>query len=548
MLLLLCGCMSAIIAWFFLPAFGKISFSKGFNQKKSKPDDSTYIQTSYAPRPDSWIEFNIPKGSEILKIVSNVMYYYVPDKKSFLYTLDFEILNDERIPIYSNSYSQVGRVRLFREKGSNRILSDPFLIDVNKYLTKNYEVTFPLLKLKNPSIFRLKWTSKNPLVTDVLLRLSRLSEKSNKTEENQWLRMPSEKKEELAQNSIFPFDSLTAKEIKNSLSRKWRSMSQLKENSLTIDIYRIGIMPSNSVRSFTIANPESDISTKKRPIKSELFRLYLQSAGGTFKSPSDYNIKKAERLFLELFNIKEVTREMIDDFNKLGFEIKEIKTKNNLYIVIYEQPTHKDGKGFYIFCRNSKIKNITLEMPHRFFDNKTGTIGFKLITTGYYCAGAWNTVHRYQTPNLMLGSSDMAHNKRSYFHAFSRAFLKSSEENSVMLQLHGYNEKKHKVSIDEPSAILSDGTNQPSEKFLKLCLAIRDFLKLPVKIHPYDSNIEELSAQENVTADSFSKSQSDKMFVHFEMNKLLRNKLLNDKDFLKSFSLELNSAAGKMAK
>ena len=198
-----------------------------------------------------------------------------------------------------------------------------------------------------------------------------------------------------------------------------------------------------------------------------------------------------------------------------------------------------------MFCRNSKNKNTVLEMPHRFFDDRTGTIGMKLMFTGYYSAGAWNTVHRYQTPNSMPGSSDMAHNKRSFFHAFTRAFLKSSLNNCVMLQLHGFNEEKHKIGLGTPAAILSEGTNEPSPKFLKLSLAIKSFIQLPVLIHPYDNEIAELSAQGNVTGESFSKSESAKIFVHFEMNKLLRNKFLNSKEFVYSFSKNLNEAVEK---
>lgn len=540
--------MAALIVWVFLPAFGKIALSKGFNQKNIKSDDSTYVQTSYSPSKDSWIEFNIPKASKLLKIVSNAMYYYVPDKNAFPYILEFEILNDERALIYHNSYSQVGLARLFRERGSNRILSDPFLVDENKYLTKNYEIIFPLISLQNPSILRLKWNSKNPCVKSVILRVSKLIERSKNSEEYQWLRMSAEKKKELAQNSVFPFELLTDKEIKNILSKKWRYISPVKESMSNISSYRIGIKPANTIKPFSISNPESSALITKKPIKSELFKLYIQSTGGFFKIPPEKSIKKAEDLFLELFNMKEVNKEIIDGFEKLGFNLKQIRTQNNLYIVIYEQHNHKEGKGFYIFCRNTKQKNVVLEMPHRFFDDKTGTIGFKLITTGYYSAGAWNTVHRYQTPNLMPGSSDMAHNKRSFFNAFTRAFLKCTNNNSILLQLHGFNENKHNISVEEPAAILSDGTRHPSHQFLEFCLAIRSFLTFPVMIYPYDNNIEELSAQENVTADSFSKAKTAKIFVHFEMNKLLRNKFMEDKIFLRKFSFELNAAIEKIDK
>lgn len=531
-----------MIVWLFFPAFGKISSGKDFSSKNIKPNDSTHIQNGHAPLKNHWIEFNIPKSAKLLKIVSNAM-YYLSDKASFKYVVDMEILDSEGSVLYSSSYNQIGRVRIFKEKGSNRILSDPFLVDANKYLTKNYEIILPLDHFTDASTLKLKWTSQDSELKNVILRVARESASSKANEENQWLRMSVDKKKEIADNSVFTYSDLDPNEIKSALSKKWRYLSAVNETNSTSDNHRTGSIASAKLREFPPIKSKTPIKLKKKAvIKSEIFKLYLESAGGIFKSPSKKNLKKAEILFDELFKAKEIDKEMIDEFNSLGFDVKEIKRLRNTYIVIYEQPDRKDGKGFYIFCRNSKSKNTALEMPHRFFDAKTGTIGMKLMFTGYYLAGAWNTVHRYQTPNFMPGSSDMAHNKRSFFHAFTKAFLKSSPDNYLMLQLHGFNEEKHKIGLGTPAAILSEGINEPSPEFLKLSLEIKSFIHLPVMIHPYDTKLEDLSAQGNVTGESFSASESGKLFIHFEMNKLLRNKFLTDKKFDYNFSKELNAA------
>jgi len=157
-----------LAAWLFFPALGKISFGKGFNSKAVDSNDSTHIQNAYAPVKERWAEFKIPKSSKFLKIVSNAM-YYMSDKASFKYVVHLEILNTQQTVIYSNSYSQAGQVRIYKEKGSNRILSDPFLVDANKYLTKNYEIILPLQKLKEASILKLKWSSQDSELKNILL-------------------------------------------------------------------------------------------------------------------------------------------------------------------------------------------------------------------------------------------------------------------------------------------------------------------------------------------------------------------------------------------
>lgn len=536
-----------ILIWLYFPAFGKISLSKGFDDKDNKTEDSTYIQNAYAPEANQWIEFKIPSSAKLIKVTSNVPYYYDSNEKSYPYNIVYEIFDKSGNLLYSNLYSHNGKVRLYKKRGSNRILSEPFLIDGNCYLSRNCEIIIPVNHFKGPSLLKIRWNSPNQLSENVLIRAAKYSEKSESVDESQWLRISEDKRKEIAQSSIFPLADIKKEEIQNILSKKWKLLSALDQSEKIVPEYRIGKLPLFKLKSFHI--PEK----KKRPklstlreIKSEIFKLYLESAGGIFKIPSLKNTRKAEALFEDLFNQKEVTPQMEETFKKLGFSLKEIKRTNNLYIVISELEDHKEGKGFYIFCRNAKIKKCALEMPHRFFDDKTGIIGLKMLFTGNFSAGAWNTVHRYQTPNNMPGSSDMAHNRRSYFHAFSKAFLKSSEAGSIVFQLHGFNEGKHNIGADMPCAILSEGINEPSKKFLAVCKIIGSILQLPVLIHPLDSKVEELSAQENVTATSFAKSQSNKIFVHFEMNRQLRNKFVSDKDFLGRFSTALNEETGRL--
>ena len=345
-----------LIIRLFFPALGKINSDKGFTSKNNTYNDSTHIQNGYAPIKGHWIEFNIPQGACSLKIVSNAI-YYMSDNLSYKYVVDLEILNVKNTVIYSNSYAQIGKVRLFKERGSNRILSNPFLIDANRYLTKNYEIILPLEKLESPSILRLRWNSEDSGIKQVLFRVARESKSSKANEENQWLRMPVEKQNEIASNSVFLRSDLTANEIKNFLSRKWHYLSVINKPDSSFNSYRVGYLPSAKLKALhQIASVNQKKSNSSQPIKSELFKLYIDSAGGIFKSPSRKNIKNAEVLFRKLFELKDIDKELTDNFSKLGFDVREIKTKNNVYLAVYDKKNIKMVKVSMYFAGMQRIK------------------------------------------------------------------------------------------------------------------------------------------------------------------------------------------------
>ena len=534
-----------LLYWIYYPALGRISLSKGIELKEKKSKDSTFIQKGYVFEEDTWAEFKIPVRASILKITSNSMFYYGASLKSYSYEIDYEILDNNGTALISNTYFLEGKASLYKEKHSNRILSDPFLIDGSQYLTKDKDILVPLPLLNNPSVLKIKWRSSSPMTKSIIVRASGfVLNLSGKSEDNQWIMMSDEKKQILASNSLFFSGDMKKEEIKNIMSKKWKTLSLDPKNGKLGLVCRIGMVPLFNLRPFKVPAKKSDMELTQAPkkIKSEMFKLYLQSAGGVFKQPSMEELKTAQKFFEELFNLKDVSSEMIKAFNELGFEVKQINRKYNKYIIIYEKENRKEGKGFYIFCRNSNIKYCALEIPHRFFDEKTGVIGFKMLGTGYFSACAWNTVHRYQTPNDMPGSSDMSHNKHSFFHAFTKAFLTSSANNKLMLELHGFDEVKHKLDED-PFVIISDGAETPSNQTFTFWENLNNKTEVTIKLPSDDIKLEELSAQNNIAAKAFSRSNDGKMFIHFEMNSAIRTLLLENKKFLKKFSLLINEAA-----
>jgi hypothetical protein len=227
------------------------------------------------------------------------------------------------------------------------------------------------------------------------------------------------------------------------------------------------------------------------------------------------------------------------EWDKLGMTATEIVCGGKNFIVVYEKENRKEGRGFFMFYKSSYGKKMAIEAPHRFFDRKTGRIGYLLMFTEYYTACAWNSVHRYQTPNNVEKSSDMVRNPNTFFNSFTRAFLNITPSGSAMLQLHGFDAKKHIYKNSYPSLVLSEGKNKPAPNFMLYADAIKKVMRTKVFIYPED-NLETLSAKENVSAESFEKESKGQIFIHFEMNNELRNLLLKSEETRHNLSKKLS--------
>ena len=123
----------------------------------------------------------------------------------------------------------------------------------------------------------------------------------------------------------------------------------------------------------------------------------------------------------------------------------------------------------------------------------------------------------------------MVHNPNTFFNSFTRAFLNTMPSDSAMIQLHGFNAKKHIYKNSFPSLLLSEGRNKPTPNFMLYADAIKRILRAKVFIYPED-NLETLSAKGNISAETFEKQSKGQIFIHFEMSNEIRRLLLKSEE------------------
>ena len=542
---IICSLCFLVLTYWILSAISP-SYKQWITSRKTtskQSDNNTSITIAYSISKDNWISFPIRKGTRFLKVITNPENFLDSDK-NITWLLKYEILDTEGSILVSKEYNENSKLSLYREAYTKRILSNPFLLEKNRYLGTGYEIIIPLAEYKNAKKIRFKWESNSPKITGLTLRAARIIKSPFQKDEVKWYRLSPAKKEELTSSNIYPQFSLTQQEKFNLLKTKWHFITPEETSISSYEAVRLGTLPRNKLRKINrdFSKPEL-IDTGKT--HSALFKHYLDSRkNGFFKEPSKDDIEKAYILFCYLFKNHRLSEEIKDEWSKLGMIAEEIKCGNRNFAVVYEKEDRKEGRGFFMFSENPYCGKIAIEAPHRFCDRKTGRIAYQLMFTGYYTAGAWNTVNRYQTNNNVESSSDMAHNPNTFFNSYTRAFLNTMPLNSVMIQLHGFYAKKHIYKNSYPSVVLSEGTNKPTHNFMLYADIIKKVLHTKVFIYP-DDNLELLSAKRNISAETFKNHSRGQIFIHFEMSNDIRKLLLKDKELRYKLSEKLSSVVQK---
>jgi hypothetical protein len=492
------------------------------------------IAISYSLHKDNWLTFNIDRKLDFVKITTNAEFLNSPGV-NLNYAINYEILDENNKVLYKNTYYLKSQKKIFRKKYSKRVLSNPYMIQGHYFLSPSQSFIIPL-KDFNKKLDKIRFKRRilnDSKVKGVLLRVSIPKNLAPGKSSVLWLRLSDNKRKELAQSNFYPEQMLNNQEKNNLINNLTTYAGPTNKK---VGRIRIAHVPHDMLHSKPLA--EITITNENKKYNSELYTLYRNSSGGNYTVIKISEIAKAEQLFNKMFSGCSL-REVKNDWNKLGMDIKEIKRGKRTYLVVYEQANKKYGRGFYIFCRSKIMRNIVLQMPHRYFDKGTGLIGYKLMLTGYYTAGAWNTVFRYQTPNYITYTSDMAHNiAHSYYSAFTRAFCKTMPEQSILIQLHGYDSTKSKNSkIQKSKIVISEATNSPTSKFLFYAKRLKARMPKPTYIYPAVKDIDELGALNNAAAFIIKSNGSKKhIFIHFEMNHDIRKDMINDYSLRNEFT------------
>jgi hypothetical protein len=217
-----------------------------------------------------------------------------------------------------------------------------------------------------------------------------------------------------------------------------------------------------------------------------------------------------------------------------GFQLDVLDTN---HLALVEQPERRRGAAAVV-VRTGEAAAVAVEVPHSFFDESTLPIGLVLFETIRARVLLVNTVHRYRSlagkepseaaaaeDTAPAASSDVAHAERSFFLSAHVAFVQTFP-NGITIQLHGFRDDQA-TGID---AILSAANTSAS--VMPMAERLRQSLGLKIALYPKD--VRKLGGTKNVQAQQSRRRQHP--FVHIEMSKKLRQRLVEDRSLLDRFA------------
>lgn len=221
---------------------------------------------------------------------------------------------------------------------------------------------------------------------------------------------------------------------------------------------------------------------------------------------------------------------------RVGFQIEVWRVDGGVFWALLERDSQKRGAGAYIIRvakRSPSRMHVILQAPHAYYDIGTGIIGARLFfaSGGDVRALFTNTVHRYwhtsgtYQPREDSGS-DVCHRVDHVFQYATDTAARVLGE-VVVVQLHGFANNPKR-----PDAIISAGdANGSTPLVLMLRQKLGDLLG---DIKRFPEETEELGGTTNVQG-RLLRNYRHAYFVHMELSKSIRERLLDSADMLARF-------------
>jgi hypothetical protein len=246
-------------------------------------------------------------------------------------------------------------------------------------------------------------------------------------------------------------------------------------------------------------------------------RIREASRGGLFRTPSTGELSVAERLFAETFRADQPLEVLQRAWRGIHFQLQTFEAGNQQLWLLRELPSHRTGRGFYVFRPTAAIP-VVLEAPHSFADRNTRPLTARLFVNSRCAAAAWNTVHRK--------IADLAHTEQCFLNAFTRAFLRVQGPQAMVCQLHGFAREKRATRTGRTSDIIVSNGSKLTQSWLYH--AVADFRsRCPeIAIRLYPGEVSELGATTNWQGRVVRETVVGK-FLHLELSAELRTSLIN---------------------
>lgn len=222
------GMIAVLIVYFTIPLLwhkGQAWVKRYQMEGIQKISDSVSSSLVYPVKPGQWLSFNIPEGSQQLRVISNA-HIQKPDKISaednWRYILRYQLIDKNGKVILDEPYHLRSKLSAYRDQQGivnfGNFYSGYPLSPLDGRL-----MLLSMTTIQQAVSVRISFVQQSPELKEAAIRLYVPAKTVESRLTAMWLRMNKKSKENLAKNTSYPAALLTATEKSNLLKHQWQA-------------------------------------------------------------------------------------------------------------------------------------------------------------------------------------------------------------------------------------------------------------------------------------------------------------------------------------
>ncbi len=252
-----------------------------------------------------------------------------------------------------------------------------------------------------------------------------------------------------------------------------------------------------------------------------------------FESPTELQLTRFYDVAADTLAASQPLAVLRNRWQTIGWTIEESSINESRVWIIRDGALPRRGSGVFAIRPDSATR-VVVQCPHSFYDKFTRPITVRMFERSNARAAAWNSVHRK--------TCDVAHEDRTYFHEFTRAFIASqnaTESDAFIVQVHGFSQAARKTNNGAlADIIVSNGTRYPPQWIRSTAIALR---AVSPNVRLFPTQVSELGATTNSQA--LLSHRLGSSFLHLELSDPIRRKLRRQNTALDQLSDTVIAAA-----
>jgi len=188
------------------------------------------VRIAYILDDQQWLSYALQPGEDRVRVMSNVVLenrYKVADEDRFLYSIDYEVLDDKENVIKSGLFYHRGAQKVYRDEVSAQEYVSTSLYPAEANPADSRIHLINLRGLKAATTVRFRRTAIQFPIKQIVLRAYQKKNISDRKLDYAWQRMGDERREQLAKVSVYDSSIINENEQRQLLKNQWAPLGPL---------------------------------------------------------------------------------------------------------------------------------------------------------------------------------------------------------------------------------------------------------------------------------------------------------------------------------